>query len=302
MLAYQTVRRTQKAGIYCNYNDNGFDWKDVHSLSDIWKYIMHRTIFYFDGYALCQKPRQLKGIIQLLLDPRNNGVDADKYRNESQQYMTSWLYPLASRYTQVLMEWMNPHLKRYGIGYMGPPSEYNSHSALNTSHLVGWLTNTYTRWIGFNHRDNHTLMDALFADYRSLISKDLINAQRLLLQYDYVLPYGSEFKPGSEIWMYHLSELQRIFMQIKSVQRFNEMMHKTKDIKLVMHQMQWQHSNINPNEISTGSLRELFSNTGELELLIRHNQMDIELYQFSQMIAYLDIQFYKMINQTLLPQ
>ena len=183
------------------------------------------------------------------------------------------------------MQYINPNIKNYSIGFKRNPN--NDYMSLNVSILIGLLTETYIRWIGYDHLNDEILMDGLNMDYQSILNDSqylLQNSKRILLHYDYVLPLDNSkyFDTNSEIWQYIKNELAVRLLNI------------TNNV-----QYKWSHArqqSLNNNDmISTRNLFNLWTQTGELQLLIKHNTLDMELFEFAKQIASIDMQFIQQI-------
>eukprot|EP01083_Nonionella_stella_P150982 481880_1 len=288
MLAFQNLFEPYKGAIYCNItgSDDGvleslISTKLMYPHKPTNRYIKHTV---FGEYMPCFSAIQMKGIINLLLNQSNIGREANEYRIKHHEYIPN-VYK-----SGVSMEWIDPRNKTFGIGVIDPMQK-----AMNTSFVVGLLTNTYVRWIGYKHQNKYRLTDAIYEDYDHINQYHLDESKRILMQYDYVLPSDETFPATSDIWMFYLKELHRIMTQIKSIQTFNDMMDNG-SIHLVVEK--WPtHLMVNHHRrLCTNALRDQFTQSGEIVKLQQYNKLDIQLHQFAQKIALADNLFYEIMT------
>ena len=91
----------------------------------------------------------------------------------------------------------------------------------NTSYLIGLLSNTYCRWIGYQHNiNNRKFYDSLFINYNDIEKNKknlLINSKRILIEFDYILPMDKNiFTTKHFIWKYYAMEIQKKIFNIKN--------------------------------------------------------------------------------------
>ena len=167
----------------------------------------------------------------------------------------------------------------------------NGKSKMNPTFLTGLLSNLYTRWIGYDHDGNDNndgMLQALFVDYRAMevdAEMYLQNAQRVLIGYDYVIPLDAdEFNSTHFIWQYYAKEVKKHILRL--------------DIKEQNEYFEWPHENHHVDgPMSTQGLMDVFEKSGELDLLIERNQIDIKLFAFAKQLANADMLFYEMIGE-----
>merc|ERR1712228_27577 len=262
MLAYQNRFNTKRAAIYCQ-NKSTQKWK------------------------MCTTKKEMIGFLNELFDnDLNVGNDASMQRIQNQQMIK------LENNERVLMEFINPKFKSFGIGWSDYGTANKMYQKLDTLQLMGWLSNTYIRWIGYKHNQSESLIDCMNVNYLDLTDEHLFNAKRILVQYDYVLTadsntFGNSVQGKTEkIWKYFTKEIE--------VNMFG-VMNRT-SLPLLKYWPRRNHFNKTSKEISTSSLRRQFTESGELQLLIDRNQLDFELYEFAKRISDADIMFVEAIN------
>ena len=158
----------------------------------------------------------------------------------------------------------------------------------DTSFLIGLLSNTYARWIGYKHSGSD-ISDAIFASWKEIEkNRDylLSNSKRILIQYDYVLPIDHDtYSTKHFLWLYYALEIQKKIFNIT-------------DEKVLLKHYDWVHRNSNDGRytyhLHTHGLRVMYADDGELDLLIQFNKIDLELYEYTKQIATVDELFYKL--------
>eukprot|EP01084_Bolivina_argentea_P049853 91683_1 len=213
----------------------------------------------------CDQNKKMKGIINELFGNHllNNElrIKNKKYENINVNIPTFGIY-------KQLIEWIDPNTKHFAIGT--EKSDKTNFLVFNSTHLIGWMSNTYARWIGYDHMNKYTILDSMFVDYRTINEylkyKLAINSKRILIQYDYVIPFDSVFTVNSYIWMNFAKQIRENIFHI--------------NVNDSNYNFSWPLTNNKlPTDynISTRGLFKLFNETGELDLLKKVNQIDIEL-------------------------
>eukprot|EP01084_Bolivina_argentea_P229762 387708_1 len=262
MIAYQNMFDQKRVAIYCK-NKTSLKWK------------------------MCDKLQEMKGFLSEIFDfDHNVGHKANLKRIQAQE-MLKTVYN-----ESLLVEYINPNenKRNFGIGYQFYRITNKAYQNFNTTQLFGWLTNTYIRWIGLNQLNiklNDSLTDCMNINYLHLNQFHLFITNTILLQYDYVLPFDYRiFQMRHPIWHYYANEIEENILgryKKENSQNFRMRWPRERDLKKQF-------------EISTSSLEYLFKQTGELQLLIDRNKLDLDLFEFAKQIANVDIQFLKAIQ------
>merc|ERR1712228_520771 len=96
-------------------------------------------------WKMCTTKKQMIGFLNELFDNDSNvGNDANNQRIQNQQMIK------LENNENVLMEFINPKFKSFGIGWIFYKIANKMHQKLDTLQLMGWLSNTYIRWIVIN--------------------------------------------------------------------------------------------------------------------------------------------------------
>eukprot|EP01084_Bolivina_argentea_P049852 91682_1 len=173
----------------------------------------------------CDQNKKMKGIINELFGNHllNNElrIKNKKYENINVNIPTFGIY-------KQLIEWIDPNTKHFAIGT--EKSDKTNFLVFNSTHLIGWMSNTYARWIGYDHMNKYTILDSIY------------------------------------IWMNFAKQIRENIFHI--------------NVNHTHYNFSWPLTNnklpIDYN-ISTRGLFKLFNETGELDLLKKVNQIDIEL-------------------------
>eukprot|EP01083_Nonionella_stella_P086451 240196_1 len=258
MIAFQNMFDQKRVALYCQ-NRSSLAWR------------------------MCKVVQEMDGFLTEIFDnDMNVGYKVNMDRLQGHQMMKTM-------YNQtVLMEYINPRQRHFAIGWGFYKITKKVYMNFNTTQLMGWLTNTYVRWIGYAHVDNDTLIDCMDVSYNELKKKHLLNAKRVLLQYDYVMPtyHRSNVMPPG-IWQHYAKQIEINILGGNNT--------RTEPIL-----EEWpveRYLKKTAKEISTDSLRQHFNKSGELQLLIDRNQMDLELFEFAKRIAEADLMFIHAIGQ-----
>ena len=257
-------------------------------LSFINKWKMKRVAVYRNindtHLKLCAQAEQMKGFLFELFGKNDGNLQRMKENRFVLENRSLEENP-DSEYNYV--EYVNPEIKNYALGYVRWP--LGDYMRLNTSFLVGWLTQTYIRWIGFDPIHPKAYINGMIANYDDIMDnsqKLLQNSKRILLQYDYVLPlekHSREWSTDGKYWNYVTNQIANKVLNIEGEINF-----------------EWGKSRMQNNrkvhKISTNNLLNVWNETGELELLMQHNTLDFELFKFSKQVARTDLQFIKEMN------
>eukprot|EP01084_Bolivina_argentea_P100374 180234_1 len=226
-------------------------------------------------WKLCSNVYEMKGFMFELFNSINDSSN----------------YTLHKQSKYLLFEYINKLIQNRSIGYGIVRKIYKEKQfyRFDRRQLIGWMSNLYNRWIGYNYsnylNDNQNVLNSINANYYNIIDKDkniLFNSKRVLLQYDYVLPIDhKEFSTNSNIWVENTKHILKHMFNITNGQ--NKYIHV------------WPHSRKQVHAIRTERLFDYFNKTGELDLLIEYNRLDIQLYKFSKMIARADLYFLQQI-------
>eukprot|EP01083_Nonionella_stella_P212203 766567_1 len=301
VLAYKNLVpfRHEFGGILCTKSKK----KQMHMERQLVP-VMHRKIrtnVNWKNYAFCDDANAYEGFLNILFNESNIGELADKQRISKQEIIpySQWYKPSHesshANESNLLIEWIdaNANNKRFSIEHVLTKG-YHPNASQNTSCWMGFLSNTYVRWLGYKHKDSHVVMDALYEYVFNINRWHLEESKRVLLQYDYVLPSG--VPQDSSIWTFYLIEMHRIMMQTRSVKQFLEGLNNG-SLSLIVDNWNKQ-SRVNQNSrLSTSLLKQVFQLSGELPLLQKLNALDDELYEYSKQIAKMDKQFYEVLYQ-----
>ena len=272
MIAYQNMFDQKRAALYCRYNG---------------------TVYKYQKWHQCIYKHEMDGFLEELFDNDNNaGYDADIERKKNREMVYT------ENYNETLMEYINPNKRNFGIGWRYFRITNKTWINFTTRQLISWLTELYVRWIGYDYNitNDETLMDCMNVSYLDLYKNGeylLTNSKRILLQYDYVLPFGKGVKNNRKIWNYYAKEIQN------NIFRVNEYMDKEEQSLIfgeMFHFPKERFHRKTRKEISTKSLKSQFKKTKEYQLLLNRNKLDLKLFFFSQQIANLDTMFLEMID------
>ena len=185
---------------------------------------------------------------------------------------------------------------------------------------VGFLSNTYVRWLGYTHKNKMSIYDSLTAKSDSINSIHFKQSLDLLFQIYWVLPFYRETQfqilnkfvieypkliksdlnlnetiDSTNIWNYWLKVLKHYsYNKYGFHQRLNYNFSYYKTTRRVFINSTIQNKTVKTSPTSNINSHNLMSNlnSNEWNILIKKNKWDLILYKYSQQIAFVDYLFY----------
>ena len=170
----------------------------------------------------------------------------------------------------VFMQWFGDMYSKYAIKV-----SRSYRKQINISLVRGYMSNIYTRFLGYEHRNNKESLDSLFVKSRDIGIQHMLNTIELMMKIEHVLPFNNSF--DHNIWKYTLYLLKK---GNGHSQRW------LKWYKTAGSGSNWK------DGISSKEIMEYWSNTQEMNVLNDKNMIDMQLFRLAWYIADVDVKFY----------
>ena len=169
------------------------------------------------------------------------------------------------------------------------------------------MNNLYVRWLGYKHPNDRINYDSVSRDDQFINEYTLNESKRILLQYDHILlleKKNMEYSPRNNLnWKFFMNEFQPIslneYYHLNETDLYQDVKEKIRNKSHVWNGFKHEmNSDLilrdDQNEIlHSKNYKELIERNGEIQLLLKYNQLDLNLYEYAKILEKCDHYFIK---------